>query len=208
MRSYRKKRRPTSFPLIIDRGFGDESVSVPVEEHPAVAVLPRYASPSWLESHRRSTGIEVVGASTVYFGRLPLSDFVKKFKGTRLTGTVTYEPTAFARLVAKIALGYCAGRFGFDAVRNAYVTPAILGISDDVGTWVGSTEGYRLALSPQPADRVTHAVGTDVLDGDIVAYVRLFAWAVPDEYIVVVAPVPNGHNDPHEQRRDQPPRST
>jgi hypothetical protein len=104
-------------------------------------------------------------------------------------------------MVAKIAYGYCVLAFGLDSVRDAYVTSAILGQTDDIGTWVGSTEGYQLQLEPQPHGRLNHAVGTDVQDGDIVSYVRLFAWAVPDEYKVVVAPVPSTHNDVDAQKR-------
>lgn len=198
-RSYRKL--PKTLPLQIDRGEGAQEMEVAVDEHPAVAVLPRFARPSWLDANRRSTGVDLIGASTVYFGRQPLSDFVEKYRGSKLTGTLKYEPVAFARMVAKIALGYCAGIFGVESIRESYLIPAILGTADDIGTWVGSTDGYPLNLKPEPDGRVTHVVGTDVWQGDIVAYVRLFSWAVPDEYIVIVGPVPSGHSDKSAQHR-------
>lgn len=200
-RSYRRKSLPTTLTLDIDRGDGPERLELSVDEHPGIAVLPRFSKPSWITSQIRTTGINVIGANTVYFGRTPLPDFVQKYRGSRLTGSVKYEPVAFARMVAKIALGYCVARFGVGAVANAYVLPAILGKADDVGTWVGSTDGYQLELQSNPEDRITHAVGTDVQNGDIVAFVRLFAWAVPDEYIVVVGPAAPEHLDDEAQRR-------
>lgn len=203
-RSYRPKKIPKTLPLEIDRGRGKEELDVPIEEHPAVAVLPRFEMPSWITSRTRRSGINLIGANTVYFGRIPLPDFVKKYKGTKLTGSVTYEPVAFARMVAKIAFGYCVARFGLDAVRNAYVLPAILGKAEDVGTWVGSTDGYLPKLTPAPEGRVIHAVGTDTHEGDIIAIVRLFAWAVPGEYVVVVSPMPVGHYDDQTQGRQYP----
>jgi hypothetical protein len=184
-----------------------EKLDLPIDEHPGVAVLPRFKSPSWLESQTTKIGIDVVGATTVYFGRMALPQFVEKYRGTKLKGTLQYQPTSFARMIAKIAFGYCVGRFGLNSVRRAYILPAILGRSEDVGTWVGSTEGYRLKLDTQPDERITHAVGTDVINGDIVAYVRLFAWAAPDEYVVVVAPVPNDHNDDAMQNRTLTPNT-
>lgn len=194
-RSYRKKKRPKSLPLTIDRGSGPETNDVAVAEHPALAVFPQYALPAWLCGRTRRTGIDVTGALAAHFGAEHPAAFARRHDGAKLTVAANYEPVAFARMVAKIAYGFCVARFGLDAVRGSYLRPAILGQSDDVGTWVGSTQGYFAELSPKPKRRVNHLVGTDVQRGDIVAYVRLFAWAVPSEYVVVVAPVGPSHND-------------
>lgn len=198
----RKGQRPQSLPLQIDRGGGPVAVDLPLDKHPGIAVFPRFESPSWLRGRERRSGIAVVGASVARFGSVPPVALARELHGSKLQVTVQYEPLAFARLIAKVAFGFCVGQFGLSFMKDSYLTAGILGASGDLGTWVGSTSGYALDLSPPPEGRVTHAVGTDVVNGDIVAYVRLLAWAVPDEYIAVVAPAPDGHRDPDAQRRD------
>ncbi len=167
---------------------GWETIEVTPENHPGVAVFPRFASPSWFDNRRTTKSVNVVGATTVHLGQLEFHDFVAKFRQEKLQVSVSYQPVAFAKMIAKIAYGYCVAHFGLQAVRTSYVLPAVLGVTDDIGTWVGSTAGKRLELSPPPNGRILHRIRTDVVDGDIVAYVRLFAWAVPEEeYIVVIA---------------------
>jgi hypothetical protein len=197
----RKKQRPQSLPLQIDRGSGPEEIELPLDKHPGIAILPRFESPSWFHGREQRSGITVVGANAAHFGAVSAMSFAQENRGSKLQLTVQYEPMAFARLVAKVALGYCVAQFGIALTKESYLLAGILGTSDDLGTWVGSTSGYELELSPAPEGRVTHVVGTDVVNGDIVAYVRLFAWAVPDEYIAVVAPAPDGHRDPSAQNR-------
>lgn len=189
-RSYRKSRMPTHLPLMLDRGNGSETLQVPADDHPGIAVLPKFPPPAWLNNRSTKRGIDLIGGDPVHFGAIDPLSLVKKYRGSKLTVEVGYEPTSFARMVAKIAYGYAVAAFGLPAVRNSYLLPSILGTADDIGTWVGSTEGYMAELNPKPEGRVTHMVRTDTLNGDIVAYVRLFAWAVPSEYLVVIAPVP------------------
>jgi hypothetical protein len=206
-RTRRKKERPQSLPLHIDRGYGREELSLPLDKHPGIGVLPRFELPRWLSSRQRKAGIDVVGATVVHFGTVPPVAFAEQHRGSKLEVSVRYEPIAFARLIAKIAYGYCVARFGLEALDESYIRHAILGKDDNLGTWVGSTEGYELKNQPSTG-RLTHVVGTDVVHGDIVAYVRLFAWAVPDEYVVIVGPAPDGHQDAGAQNRSYPALAT
>jgi len=83
----------------------------------------------------------------------------------------------------------------FVLCRPIRFRPSILGLSDDVGSWVGSTEDEFLELSPRPETRIDHLVATDVCKGDILIYARLFAWAMPSEYVVVVGRASDDHFD-------------
>lgn len=119
-------------------------------------------------------------ADVMHFGWISPSQLVSKYANPRLIVSVNCEPVSFARLVAKVAYGYCVAKFGLAAFNTVYVIPGILGRADDIGRWVGCTEGYIIETE------ALHMVGTDIHNGDIIAYVRLFARYGPREYVVVV----------------------
>ena len=70
---------------------------------------------------------------------------------------------------------------GLGAIKEGYVLPAILGESNDVGRWVGC-DGREQITGPN----YLHGVRTAVVNGDILARVRLFAQFGAPEYLVLV----------------------
>ena len=89
----------------------------------------------------------------------------------------------FARLVAKIAYGFAVDCFGASIVHDDYVLPSLLGQAEDIGRWVGCVDETPAATNN------LHEISVSVKNGDVCAYVRLFAYyPVAPQYLVVVAP--------------------
>jgi hypothetical protein len=174
-----RKGRPTSLPLCVDQGEGAEDLLVPSQDHPGIAVLPVFPPPARILRNRSySGGIALIRAEPVPFGRVDLLEMGKSYKKVQIEAT--YQPTSFARMLAKIAYGYCVGRFGLSAFEKPYVLPAILGQADDVGMWVGCKQGIVNTFDAM------HQIRTDVIDGDLLASIRLLPRYWRTEYTVVV----------------------
>ncbi len=184
-----RKRRPQEFPLTIEIGGREVTVNVPVDKYPALLTLPRFKLPAYVDRRPYTKGIELDGLyHKVLGGRQCLLELGKELKADSLSITVSYSASEggfhFARLLGKIAYGLAIAQFGESVIQNAYVLPAILGETDDIGKWVGcvgesSTKTKNL-----------HEIKTFVQGGDIYARIRLFA-CIPGtspEYLVVVGP--------------------
>ena len=58
--------RPTTLPLLIDRGDGDfVEVQVPIEDYPAVVQFPEYLPPAYLDTRPYTSGIDLCGERTI-----------------------------------------------------------------------------------------------------------------------------------------------
>ena len=78
---------------------------------------------------------------------------------------------------------YCI--LGLGGIKEAFVIPAILGKSDDIGQWVGC-DGKRIMLSEKY--NLWHTK-IEVIRGLYLARIKLFAKANGTEYLVVVGSV-------------------
>lgn len=192
-----KNKRPTEYPLTIQRGGKELTVNIPIDQYPAILALPRFKLPAYIDKRPYEKGIDLNGLYHILLGRKSLREVGKELNADSLTYTVTYRGFkggfSFARLLAKIAYGLAVARFGVNIIDTAYVLPAILGKSDDVGKWVG-TEGE----SPGITDHL-HEARISVENSDIYVRIRLFAClpgACP-EYLVVVGPVPSTLSSNH-----------
>ena len=76
---------------------------------------------------------------------------------------------------------------GLDGIEEAYVLPAILGRSNDIGRWLGC-DGQAHIINPQ----YLHGVRMAVVNGEIISRVRLFAQFGAPEYMVVVGRIRQG----------------
>ncbi len=92
---------------------------------------------------------------------------------------------AFAKLIAKIAYGSVVLHFGLGGIKEAFVVPALLGKSNDIGRWVGC-DGKREMLTGKY--NLWHTK-IKVFRGLYLARIKLFAKADGTEYLVVVGSV-------------------
>lgn len=92
------------------------------------------------------------------------------------------EPVKFARMLAKIALGFAVAVMGLEAFEEIFVRPAILGERDEVGMWVGCPDVPRLDAQKGLHDAAVF-VRSDRL---VIVGVRLFEEFSAPEYSVIV----------------------
>ena len=184
-----KKKWPDILSLNITRGGKTETIEMPANQRPTILNFPGFKLPAYLDGRKYEKGIEVTG---MYYGLLineSFQQFIKEFNIDGLSETITFNSFkggfSLARLLAKIAHGFAVAQYGEEIIDSSYVLPALLGKSDDIGKWVGSTD--RLP----PVTKGLHEISLAHKNGNILAYVRLLANFSGPEYLIVVAPLPS-----------------
>ncbi|MFZ2652235.1 MAG: hypothetical protein WA210_19230 [Burkholderiaceae bacterium] len=174
---------PAQYPLTIVREGVQERVQVPLDQYPVLLHFPTFAVPRALTG-TSGAGIAMSGITTVSFGKNP-QEVMRNLGAERIViDTHDDHPTAFARMLAKIAYAFAVG-LGHDALLEtpAAIVPSILGHRDDIGDWVGTHTGpirkYSGAL---------HRIGIreDLHKGLLIADVHLFADSETPSYGVVL----------------------
>ena len=157
------------------------------KEHWKTIPLPIFRPPAFLDGRNYEKGIEAnrmdfawIGESPQEIAKIHNADDVL-FKMSKPIN-IAY---AFAKLLAKIAYGSVVLHFGLGGIKEAFVIPAILGKSDDIGRWVGC-DGKRIMLSEKY--NLWHTK-IEVIRGLYLARIKLFAKANGTEYLVVVGSV-------------------
>lgn len=182
LRSYRKRQRPRSFPLTIKKDGQLQEVWLGTEEYPAVVIFPTFTKPAYLDGRPYSGGIDVNGTVTIQVAGPPVPEVAKKLGANTFEFKSTFEHATYERVLLKVAYAFTVFRLGLEGIKQAYVLPAILGQSNDIGRWLGCDERELLSLD------TSLAIGLAVLGRDIVCRVRLFSRPAP-EYVVVVGRV-------------------
>jgi len=188
MRTRRNDKRPAAFPVIIEREGHRYEINVPTDKLPAWLWLPHFKLPAFVDKRHHDERIEthdVSGGVWIVQGKRRLNELGKELNADSIAWTVTYTGHDFGRLLAKIGYGFAIKEFGVEIINDAYVLPAILGDSKDIGKWVGCVEKQQ-----DKTDNL-HEIRLSVKNGDIYVYIRLFAkYQVSPEYLVVVSHAP------------------
>lgn len=133
-------------------------------------IFPITEPPAYLTNKAYASGVNVKGLQII-----PLSDVKTKGSVTNVRGN------DFERMLAKIGLGFAIGKFGIDAFESFYVLPAILGLRDDIGRWVGTVEAEK----PNDIETI-YVVDIQNSNDEIICRIRLFSMFIVPEYMVVV----------------------
>jgi hypothetical protein len=176
-----KYSRPAVFPLTIESKGQKKSIQVPLQEHPTPISFPIFPLPAYIDQRHYQKGIDITGHMLRQVGGPPVKEITKRHDAESLSFKVTYQPIAFARLLAKIAYGFTVATYGLNMVQEAYVLPAILGQSDDIGRWVGCTANDSVTPG-----RDLHRINLKSINGEIHCNVRLFTIFNTPEYLVIV----------------------
>ncbi len=99
----------------------------------------------------------------------------------------THHGHHFQRLIAKVAYTILVADVGLDGIEAAYVLPAIMGQSQDIGRWVGCDE---MEYITDPG--VLHGVTQAIVNDEVITRVRLFASYGAPEYVVVIGRLRQG----------------
>ncbi|HEY0772022.1 MAG TPA: hypothetical protein VGD31_16965 [Sphingobacteriaceae bacterium] len=178
----RPRERPTHFPLTIERDGQEELIQVSADEYLAMLPLPLFMLPACLDLRPYDYGIEMPGVRFTQVAGKPAAELAETYQASAIGFQISYEIVAFARMLAKIAYGFAVAQYGLSAMRDVYIMPALLGCKDDIGRWVG-----RIPVQPTKVSDSFHDVAVGVIDGVIIAHVRLFAqFPETPEYTVVV----------------------
>ena len=166
---------------------------VPVEEMFPYWAFPIYGQPTCLAetAGRTRTGSILVKRHEEMIGDLSRCQRILRDHNADTVDLKSKLRGHFLpRFLAKIAYGFAVEEFGVEPLLNsAYVLPAILDDSSDIGKWVGNTD----SLSPQ--QQCLHMIRLAIEDGNICAFIVLFGNRAPvPEYQVVVGPAPQAQS--------------
>ncbi len=163
------------------RASGEEDIDLPLAEYPILLHFPTFDQPGHL-SGWSGTGITMTGMATVLFGPTPAAVAQKHGAREIRFPQSPMKPVAFARMIAKIGLGYAvAGGFLAAIEGSPQVASCIRGSSDDVGQWV-FTDGSE----PIKIPGYLHRVQIHHMKGFLMAEVHLFADSGAPRYGVVL----------------------
>lgn len=183
--------KPALHPLLIERNGTFEEVLVPVKEYPAVIMFPEFRPPAQLDGRKYVSGVEVISQLNLQVAGPPLKDVAKHYGTKQIRFVASFKGHSFLRLIAKIAYGAMIADFGIDGFEEAYVLPAIIGKSDDIGRWVGCDGERKYGSRPLSL----HTIGRTVVNGEIISRVSLFAKFGAPEYVIVVGRIrPNAQS--------------
>lgn len=176
---------PTPEKISVFRGDDEDTVSLPLEDYPALLQFPLFKPPAFLTGESYEKGITLYGVDTISFGPSP-EEMAKKLGVTRIKFTQNYRHIEFARMIAKIAYGFSIAELGMRKLDDIFVLPAIRGEKDDIGRWVGIVDD-----TPQPSVKMLHHLKLleDRDRGLLLGDVRLFSDSQTPTYRVVLRPL-------------------
>lgn len=182
LRSRRRNTRPHSFPLEVTSGGRSEVRDVPVDSNLPSVVLPIFGPAGFLREPEVTNGVTVEAFYVGHVGRRP-EDVIRELGVDAVALQAEYPVVEFARMIAKIAYGYAVAELGIEQIKDPLVLPAIRGLSDDAGRWVGSLPD---AMEP-PAENILHAAGIVRQGGYIAVVLSLFAAQPAPWYLVFIS---------------------
>jgi len=149
--------------------------------------LLSFNRPAHIDKRPYEEGIKTINVGAVpwvLIGTRLLKRLSEQLNADSIIFEITYTGHMLARLLAKIAYGFAVERFGASIMHDAYVLPSLLGQAQDIGHWVGCVDETSAATNN------LHEIRLSVKNGNIYAYIRLFAYyPVAPEYLVVVGPI-------------------
>lgn len=189
----RPREVPTAFPLGVVRDGREEIINVPLGDHFVVLPMPLFKPPAYLDNtvfkknRDYREGIELTAVEAVWFS--DPEQIRQRHRAERIFVIHQLDHIAFAQMLAKIAYCLVVAEQGLDAIDEVYVLPAIRGERNDIGQWVGSSEGV-LAAAPN-AQHTTQVQTYKWADpnrdgGFIIALLQLFSHVPSPGYMVIV----------------------
>jgi hypothetical protein len=177
----RHSKAPKSVPALLRGVAGEWAAEIPFDQSPILVNFPIFARPAVLAQPARH-GLVLTGYATYSFGPHP-KDVVNSLGATDIRLTQSFQPTQFARMLAKIAYCYAYATGDIRRIQEgeSVVLAAIRGERDDIGHWVGTFE------DPLTRGEGLHRIGLhDFSGGFLIGEVQLFADAGTPRYGVVL----------------------
>jgi hypothetical protein len=176
-----KKQRPKTFTVETKKGDAVVTHELGTGQFPATVFFLQFAPPACTSQASSQSGINCSGAYLYQLSGPTLDEFAKQNLADAVLVRHEIKPVDFARMIAKIAYGFCVFKYGSVLREKSFVLPAILGQENDIGRWVGCDGERHLSSS-----NTLHVVETAENNGLILARVKLFSFLDSPEYLVVV----------------------
>ena len=177
------KTQPPSHTITL--GFADGStkdVTGNMNDIPVVISFPEIGPAGIGIPDANPEQVRIIGVSTALLDTSAAEKLVKQHGATEIKGELQVVPSDWLRLIGKVGYAFACAQYGAENVLESPIVPALLGISNDIGQWVGSLTPEE--SPPVPAGMVHH-VQLKINDTTVLAMVRLFAqWNGP-AYVVV-----------------------
>jgi len=178
-------KQPDTFSLIVKKGNQEERQQIKVDRNLPSVVLPQYAAPGFLRGDEVQDGVRVEGCYVGHIQRTP-EDVIADLGVDGIALEFEYPVVEFAQMIAKIAYGYAVGELGLEKIRNPLVLPAIRGLTQDVGHWVGCVSEAPIEFQ----NDTFHAAKVFTNNGMVMAVVALFALQPTPLYSVLLSKGP------------------
>lgn len=175
---------PSHSQLDIVRGGKREAVELPCDEYPILLHFPLFSPPAYLYPTGYQSGINMMGIATISFGPRP-EEVCERLGADEISvSTLGDKPASFARLVGKIAYAFAFAEGKLEEIDgDPHILPSILGITNDIGRWVGT-----LTKPIQRHENQLHRlfVHEDQEKGLLIGEVQLFADSETPSYGVIL----------------------
>lgn len=184
-----KKKRPTKFPMKFIQEGREQIIDVPIEDHHSLIPLVDIGPPGKYRNGPHASGLRYREYRINNFRIRPeehAHQVLEKYGADELSVDFQINVPGFLRMIAKIAYCTMVFRYGLNNIGEAYVVPAILGISDDIWEWVGSdgTQTFYHQSKNMKTDHLVTNWFTE--DGELQSGVKLFKKSLTPEYTVIV----------------------
>jgi hypothetical protein len=174
------------FPLVVRRNGSEEIVQIDPARFGAPLMFPQFEAPRYLSGRIDAADLSTNGYVTHI---LPSperfkAEIKKEYSPKEIDFSITFQPVAFAQMLAKLAFGFAIARHGLAAIEGPYMIEA-LETGKQIGRWVGC-DGDGIPLSKGSDDIEVRLSFINTPTRDIVAEIKLFGRLESPTYVVVV----------------------
>jgi hypothetical protein len=182
-RTRHKKERQKPQPMLIEKDGEVKTIQVVWQDQWKVIQLPIFPLPAYIDNRPYMSGIE--STSMDQFELSEKGQEIAKRHGADTVLLPTYPVEVFARFIAKMAYGYAVERYKLNAFEEVFVVPAILGVTADIGRWVGCSDRREF-----PVRDCTVSVGFRIMSrNELLVKLKMFPQFDGAEYVIVIGRV-------------------
>jgi hypothetical protein len=196
-RTRRPKERAKPHRMFVEKAGRIERVDALWQDHWKIIQLPIFPLPAEIDGRAYASGIECTSMDVFELGERG-EEIARRHHADKVLPP-KYSAEDFARFVAKMAYGYAIERYDLHAFEDVYVLPAILGVSNDIGRWVGCPDHREF-----PVRQCNISVGFKIIPrDDLVVRIKMFPQFDGAEYVVVIGKVRGVYRDYFHARGEQ-----
>jgi hypothetical protein len=149
-----------------------------VKDLGAWIMLPVFEKPHF--GTKKERGIFIVGSTLIKSGGTDINRLTKTLGAKSIGVTFKFDPTKFARTLAKIAYGFSIYQYGLERFEKSLLNDIILGTDLSPGKWIGS-------IDRKVSEETYIGIRTGIVKGNqILCHISLFErWGGPT-YVICV----------------------